>query len=78
MLSTFFMIARPTVALPKVQNPNTHGTGCTLSSAIACQLAAGNNLIDSIEKAKQYLHGALSDMLDLGQGSGPVNHLYNL
>ena len=65
-------------ALPKVQNPNTHGTGCTLSSAIACQLAAGNNLIDSIEKAKQYLHGALSDMLDLGQGSGPVNHLYNL
>ena len=64
--------------LPKVQNPNTHGTGCTLSSAIACQLADGNNLIDSIEKAKQYLHGALSDMLDLGQGSGPVNHLYNL
>lgn len=64
--------------LPKVQNPNTHGTGCTLSSAIACQLADGNSLIDSIDKAKQYLHGALSDMLDLGQGSGPVNHLYKL
>lgn len=64
--------------LPKVDNPNTHGTGCTLSSAIACQLADGNSLIDSIEQAKQYLHGALSAMLDLGRGSGPVNHLYQL
>jgi len=62
----------------RVNNPNTHGTGCTLSSAIACNLADGNSLDDSIKKAKGYLTGALNAMLDLGKGSGPLDHTYNL
>ncbi len=62
----------------RVNNPNTHGTGCTLSSAIACNLADGNSLDDSIKKAKGYLAGALNAMLDLGKGSGPLDHTYNL
>lgn len=62
----------------RINNPNTHGTGCTLSSAIACNLAAGKSLDESIKNAKQYLCGALSSMLDLGKGSGPLNHMYNL
>lgn len=62
----------------RVNNPNTHGTGCTLSSAIACNLADGKSLDKSIESAKQYLTGALKAMLDLGKGSGPLNHTYNL
>lgn len=60
----------------RVDNPNTHGTGCTLSSAIACNLAAGNSLPDSIRKAKAYLTGALNAKLDLGKGSGPLDHAY--
>ncbi|MGB8456003.1 MAG: bifunctional hydroxymethylpyrimidine kinase/phosphomethylpyrimidine kinase [Anaerocolumna sp.] len=60
----------------RVNNPNTHGTGCTLSSAIACNLAAGKTLDDSIKCAKDYLTGALKSMLDLGKGSGPLNHTY--
>ncbi len=62
----------------RVNNPNTHGTGCTLSSAIACNLAAGYSLAASVKNAKEYLTGALKAMLDLGQGSGPLNHVYNL
>lgn len=62
----------------RVNNPNTHGTGCTLSSAIACNLAAGNNLVTSIENAKDYITGALKANLNLGKGSGPLNHMYNL
>lgn len=62
----------------KIDNPNTHGTGCTLSSAIACQLAAGEDIQTSIQKAKDYLTGALLDQLDLGTGSGPLNHSYQL
>lgn len=62
----------------RVDNPNTHGTGCTLSSALACNLADGKSLEKSIESAKQYLTGALGAMLDLGKGSGPLNHTYNL
>ncbi|MDR0880370.1 MAG: bifunctional hydroxymethylpyrimidine kinase/phosphomethylpyrimidine kinase [Clostridioides sp.] len=62
----------------KVYNPNTHGTGCTLSSAIACNLADCNSLEDSVRNAKIYLTGALKDGLDLGNGSGPLNHMYNL
>lgn len=62
----------------RVDNPNTHGTGCTLSSAIACNLAAGHSLTESIENAKAYLTGALKAMLDLGAGSGPLNHVYAL
>lgn len=63
---------------PRVNNPNTHGTGCTLSSAIACNLAGGKSLEKSIENAKEYLTGALKAMLDLGKGSGPLDHTYNL
>ncbi len=62
----------------RINNPNTHGTGCTLSSAIAANLAKGFTLIESIQRAKDYISGALSAMLDLGQGSGPLNHAFNL
>jgi len=60
----------------RVENPNTHGTGCTLSSAIACNLAEGKSLTISIEDAKAYLTGALQAGLNLGQGSGPLEHTY--
>lgn len=60
----------------KINNPNTHGTGCTLSSAIACNIANGYYMSDSIFKAKQYITGALNANLDLGKGNGPLNHCY--
>jgi len=60
----------------RVDTNNTHGTGCTLSSAIACGLASGLSLEDSIRQAKTYITGALSDGLDLGRGSGPMNHMW--
>lgn len=60
----------------RINNPNTHGTGCTLSSAIASNLAKGYNLKQSVMLAKEYISGALSAMLDLGKGSGPLNHGY--
>lgn len=63
---------------PRIANPNTHGTGCTLSSAIACNLAQGYDVQASVEKAKAYITGALQANLDLGKGSGPLNHCYNL
>ena len=62
----------------RIQNPNTHGTGCTLSSAIAANLAKGFSLEDAIRRAKAYLSGALADMLDLGAGRGPMNHAFAL
>lgn len=62
----------------RIQNPNTHGTGCTLSSAIAANLAKGYALPDAVQRAKDYLSGALSAMLDLGRGSGPMNHAFDL
>ena len=58
----------------RIDNPNTHGTGCTLSSAIASNLARGYSLEESVERAKEYLSGALAAMLDLGKGSGPLAH----
>ncbi|MBQ0052356.1 MAG: bifunctional hydroxymethylpyrimidine kinase/phosphomethylpyrimidine kinase [Treponema sp.] len=58
----------------RINNPNTHGTGCTLSSAIASNLAKGFTLEESVEKAKEYISGALNAMLDLGKGSGPMMH----
>lgn len=61
----------------RIDNPNTHGTGCTLSSAIAANLAKGFSLEESVERAKEYITGALSAMLDLGQGSGPMNHAFD-
>ena len=62
----------------RIDNPNTHGTGCTLSSAIASNLAKGYDLDASVERAKAYISGALAAMLDLGHGSGPMNHMFAL
>ena len=62
----------------RIDNPNTHGTGCTLSSAIAANLAKGYTLEKSVERAKDYISGALAAMLDLGKGSGPMNHAFAL
>ena len=62
----------------RIANPNTHGTGCTLSSAIASNLAKGYNLDTAVERAKAYISGCLSAMLDLGHGSGPMDHTFNL
>ncbi len=60
----------------RIDNPNTHGTGCTLSSAIASNLAKGFDLDTSVERAKDYISGALGAMLNLGHGSGPMNHSF--
>ena len=62
----------------RIANPNTHGTGCTLSSAIASNLAKGYSLDEAVERAKAYISGALAAMLDLGKGSGPMNHMFDL
>ena len=62
----------------RINNPNTHGTGCTLSSAITANLAKGCDLKGAIEKAKAYVSGALESMLNLGKGSGPLNHAFML
>ena len=62
----------------RIDNPNTHGTGCTLSSAIAANLAKGFSLAESVQRAKAYISGALAAMLDLGKGSGPMNHAFDL
>ena len=59
----------------RIDNPNTHGTGCTLSSAIACNLADDYDIIESVKEAKGYITRALESGLDLGTGSGPLNHL---
>lgn len=62
----------------RVDNPNTHGTGCTLSSAIAANLAKGHAMPEAISLAKEYISGALGSMLDLGSGSGPLDHIFDL
>lgn len=62
----------------RIDNPNTHGTGCTLSSAIAANLAKGFDLSASIQRSKDYLSGALEAMLNLGHGRGPMQHCFNL
>ena len=62
----------------RVNNPNTHGTGCTLSSAIACGLAEGKSVEESVRCAKEYLTGALASGLDLGRGSGPLDHCFKI
>ena len=62
----------------RIDNPNTHGTGCTLSSAIASNLACGMELEDAVRNAKAYISGALAAMLNLGKGRGPMNHLFDL
>ena len=62
----------------RIDNPNTHGTGCTLSSAIASYLAKGLSLEVAVREAKKYITGAINAGLNLGKGRGPLNHLYNL
>lgn len=62
----------------RIDNPNTHGTGCSLSSAIASNLAKGYDIENAIKKAKDYISGALESMLNLGKGRGPINHSFNL
>ena len=62
----------------RIANPNTHGTGCTLSSAIASNLAKGFPLEKAVSEAKRYISGALAANLDLGKGRGPMNHLFDL
>lgn len=62
----------------RIDNPNTHGTGCTLSSAIAANLAKGFSMPEAVERAKRYISGALGAMLNLGKGSGPMNHMFDL
>lgn len=62
----------------RIENPNTHGTGCTLSSAIASNLAKGFDMAESVRRSKEYLSCALEAMLDLGKGSGPMNHAFDL
>lgn len=62
----------------RINNTNTHGTGCTLSSAIACNLAKGYNVLDSIINAKKYLSGAIEENLNIGMGRGPLKHSYLL
>ena len=60
----------------RIENSNTHGTGCTLSSAIACGLAKGFTVFEACEYAKRYISGALAAQLDLGKGSGPLDHMW--
>lgn len=62
----------------RIHNPNTHGTGCTLSSAIASNLAKGQELTEAVKNAKDYISGALAAMLNLGKGNGPMNHAFCL
>lgn len=62
----------------RIDNPNTHGTGCTLSSAIASNLAKGYALEEAVLRAKEYISGSLNAMLNLGKGSGPLNHMFDL
>lgn len=62
----------------RIENPNTHGTGCTLSSAICANLAKGYELKAAVQRAKEYISGALASMLDLGCGSGPMNHGFDV
>lgn len=59
-----------------IDNPNTHGTGCTLSSALAANLALGQSIPDAAKNAKRYVAGAIAANLDLGRGKGPLNHMY--
>lgn len=61
----------------RIDNPNTHGTGCTLSSAIAANLAQGCSVEDSVAKAKEYITGAIKSGLVLGHGNGPLNHMWS-
>ncbi|MGI6684469.1 MAG: bifunctional hydroxymethylpyrimidine kinase/phosphomethylpyrimidine kinase [Bacillota bacterium] len=60
----------------RIDNDNTHGTGCTMSSAIACNIAAGYSINESVQRAKDFITCALKANLNLGKGSGPLNHCW--
>lgn len=62
----------------RINNPNTHGTGCTLSSAIAANLAKGYCLVESVQRAKKYVSEAIGANLNIGKGSGPLKHNFDL
>ncbi len=64
--------------MQKIDNPNTHGTGCTLSSAIASNLAKGMTVPESVRRAKEYITGAIREGLNLGKGRGPLDHGYDI
>jgi hydroxymethylpyrimidine/phosphomethylpyrimidine kinase len=68
------------LALPRIDTPNTHGTGCTLSAAIAAGLARGDSITDAVAAAKRFVHDALNAgrNLKIGRGSGPVDHLHTV
>lgn len=66
------------LSAPHIPNSNTHGTGCTLSAAIACGLAMGRNCEESSRMAKEYITGAIADGMNLGRGNGPLNHMYRI
>jgi hydroxymethylpyrimidine/phosphomethylpyrimidine kinase len=62
----------------RIDTKNTHGTGCTLSAAIAANLARGHSVCESVQKAKEYITVAIENSLLLGKGAGPTNHFYTL
>jgi hydroxymethylpyrimidine/phosphomethylpyrimidine kinase len=62
----------------RIETRHTHGTGCTLSSAIACRLALGDSPKDAVRSAKKYITQAINDCYDVGKGNGPVGHLMDL
>ena len=61
-----------------VETKNTHGTGCTFSSAVAANLALGRDFFDAVTRAKAYITGAIEHALDIGKGFGPTHHFYDL
>lgn len=63
-----------TVSSPRIDTKNTHGTGCTFSSAITANLALGLSLEEAVKKSKAYIYAAIVDDMNLGQGNGPTNH----
>ena len=67
-----------TFSAPRIDTPNTHGTGCTYSAAIAAHLAKGLNVHDAVGDAKEYVTGAIRHAFDLGKGPGPLNHFWDL
>jgi len=66
------------LATPRLETPNTHGTGCTFSAAIAAYLAKGSSFFDAVQQAKDYITGAIAHALDIGKGHGPTHHFYDL
>ena len=62
----------------RINTKNTHGTGCTFSSAIAAYLARGCSVFEAVIQAKDYITEAIAHALDIGHGVGPTNHFYDL